>query len=76
MKTVTLTIENDADEQLLLKLVERFNIKVENLQRKPDTAKILDTLKKISNLPDSGFSNIDPIQWQNEVREDRNLPSR
>jgi len=80
MQTITLKVKNDNDISLLILLAERLGISIvskpKSLKKNLDNSELffqLDNLRKKNDL----FTEINnPISWQKEIRNDRNLLNR
>ncbi|WP_250631733.1 hypothetical protein [Rhodoflexus caldus] len=74
MPTITLKYHNPQDLQLLLMLAERLGIKsVEpTSSATSDGAKMSAVLEQLASI--NAFASIqDPVEWQREIRKDRNI---
>ena len=76
MNTLRVSLKNNSDAQLLMRLLKTMNI-VENVQREPEPIvrndnqynKLVKVLDQFASP--SLFSKInDPVKWQNEIRNE------
>ncbi|MDX1957819.1 MAG: hypothetical protein SFU98_04560 [Leptospiraceae bacterium] len=84
MKTITLEILNNEDEEMIIFLAKRLNLKVVSNELKMNkingsvknsnkALKHLDNLAKLGTMKDKIP---DPVKWQRKIRKDRKLVGR
>ena len=81
MHTLTLTVANEQDYQLLLLLAQRLGLTLHETQPATKPATDVNQLSREELLAiiaqgGDGLSIPDPVAWQREVRQDRPLPGR
>ena len=77
MQRITLEIAEPSDLELLLLLAKRMGIKVLATPSEEMHEEEVAYHKAIVAEGGAGTPNIkDPMQWQRDIREDRNLPFR
>lgn len=77
MKQVTLNIKQDKDLDILIPLLDRLGItfQEDNSHPKLSDSEYAEIKKRIMvGIDVSNYG--DPMQWQKETREDKNLPYR
>lgn len=74
MEKIVLEVKNEQDAKLILNLAERLNAKV--IEEKYDVEKRIHLLREMAIKNSLSESIPDPVEWQREQREDRDLPFR
>ncbi len=77
MTNLTIQVQNQKDLEVLIPLLERLNIQYVSFSGKEPSENGLEEHFQVieeTRLESSSFG--DPIEWQREQREDRQLPLR
>ncbi len=73
MEKIVLEVESKDDAKMILDLAKRLDVKI--VENQYDTTERVEILRKIAAIGNLKKQIPDPVMWQKEEREDRDLLS-
>ena len=75
MAKITIEVSRPEDRQLIENLLERLDIPIQTEEEPASGKRVASIMQELADR--QSFDQIkDPVAWQQEVRQDRPLPSR